>query len=297
MNLQSTEYKHKKFGPVPPPEGTPATPPPHSTTTSDLSPEQPQFQTNQRPTNPPQISFSFGNADSSNLHQNRYVRNPISITSDTIIRPQPRRAQPPVSSVQPIIFYREILLEPPAPSVSLYQSQDRIPNHSFITPKIFPNEYPRRPPTSVLELPEAAGGRQLVTAAGAARLGLNSPGGRRSSAAVAPGLPIVDIQQQHKIYSTNGTVVAAAPNKYPTTAYSLNPDVSLQRVPTNNTNFSISPASATSSATSSGTSSPPSVISSRSQIENDRYVHLQVSSFKNAFRYIIFIPVPKCSML
>ena len=202
--------------------------------------------------------------------------------------------------MQPIIFYREIRLEPPAPSHSLYQSQDRIPNHSFITPKIFPstNEYHRRPPTSVLELPVAAGGRQLVTATGAATLGLNSPGGRRSSSAVAPGLPIVDIvQQQHKIYSTNGTVVAAAPNKYPTTAYSLNPDVSLQRVPTNNTNFSISPASATSSATSSGTSSPPSVISSRSQIENDRYVHLQVSSFKNAFRYIIFIPVPKCSML
>ena len=201
--------------------------------------------------------------------------------------------------MQPIIFYREILLEPPTPSLPLYQSQDRIPNHSFITPKIFPstNEYHRRPPTSVLELPVAADGRQLVTAAGAARLGLNSPGGRRSSSAVAPGLPIVDIQQQHKIYSTNGTVVAAAPNKYPTTAYSLNPDVSLQRVPTNNTNFSISPASATSSATSSGTSSPPSVISSRSQIENDRYVHLQVSSFKNAFRYIIFIPVPKWSML
>ena len=188
--------------------------------------------------------------------------------------------------MQPIIFYREILLEPPAPSLSLYQSQDRIPNHSFITPRIFPsaNEYPRRPPTSVLELPVAADGRQLVTAAGAARLGLNSPGGRRSSSAVAPGLPIVDIPQQHKIYSTNGNAVAAAPNKYPTTAYSLNPDVSLQRVPTNNTNFSISPASATSSATSSGTSSPPSVISSRSQIENDRYVHLQVSSFKNAFR-------------
>ena len=190
-------------------------------------------------------------------------------------------------------------MEPSTPSLSLYQSQDRIPNHSFITPRIFPsaNEYPRRPPTSVLELPVAADGRQLVTAAGAARLGLNSPGGRRSSAAVVPGLPIVDIKQQHKIYSTNGNAVAAAPNKYPTTAYSLNPDVSLQRVPTNNTNFSISPASATSSATSSGTSSPPSVISSRSQIENDRYVHLQVSSFKNAFRYIIFIPVPKCSML
>ena len=114
LNLQSTEYKHKKFGPArvdiqpsqsqdPTPEAAAATTtatatatatPPHSAT-PDLSQAQPQFQTNQRPKSP-QIPFSFGNSVGSNLHQSRYVRNPNG-TSATIIRPQPRRAtaQPP----------------------------------------------------------------------------------------------------------------------------------------------------------------------------------------------------------
>ena len=195
-------------------------------------------------------------------------------------------ATPASSSVQhSIIFCREILLEPPAAPPPVvpppYQSQDRIPNHSFITPKIFPtspNEYPhhhRQHP--VFEHP-AAGRRQhqqRQLVAGAARLGLNSSG-----PAAPPPPPIVDI------YSTS--TATAAPNKYPSYPANypaLNPDVSLQRVTTNYN----SPAASTSSTTSSGTSSPPSVISRTSHVEHERYVHLQVSAYPIVVTDLVYL--------